>query len=66
MNHDNCKKYEDVFIDNQLGRNFGAEEALGTPVFTLKIVSGSPCTVLVDLRRFQESVKLAWANAKWT
>ena len=59
MNHDNRKRYEDVFIDNQLGRNFGAYEGLGTIVFTHKIVSGRPCVVLVDFRRSQESVKLA-------
>ena len=66
MNHDNRKKYEDVFIDNQLGRNFGAFEDLGTAVFSLKTVSGRPCMVLVDFRRSQESVKLAQAIAKWT
>ena len=48
MNHDNSKKYEYLLIENQLGRNFGAYEDLGTTVFNLKIVSGRPCMVLVD------------------
>ena len=59
MNHDNSKKYEDVFIHNKLGRNFGDYEDLGTTVVTLKIVSSMPCMVLVDFRQSQESVKMA-------